>query len=257
MEIELPERGLCAHRGAMATHPENTLLAFQAAIDQGAHMIEFDVHVTADKKLVIIHDDSVDRTTNGHGKVAEMTLAELKQLDAGNWMHTQYRGERIPTLSETLSMMPVNIWLNVHLKSTPGIGGLVAAEIAKHDRLHQSFLACNRAAAIEARNVEPTIKICNMERQSSNWDYVYATKEQSDDFIQLKGDITPIYKELTQYLKDNGIRINYFGTDDAEELSLLFEYGVAFPLVNNIEESISISTNLGIAPVTPIYRSKE
>jgi len=254
---DLPDRGLCAHRGAMDTYPENTLVAFQAAIDQGAHMIEFDVHITADQKLVIIHDDSIDRTTNGHGQVAEKTLGELKKLDAGSWMHDKFKGEQVPTLSETLSMMPLNIWLNVHLKDAPGIGGLVAEEIVRHDRLHQSFLACTREAAIEAKNIESKINICNMDRQESTWDYVHMTVDLNAEFIQLKGVIAPAYREFVQYLKTHGVKINYFGTDQAAEISLLFEYGVDFPLVNNIEASIEISSNLGIFPVTPVYRRKK
>jgi len=82
-EINLPERGLCAHRGAMETHPENTITAFREAIKAGVHMIEFDVQLSKDKKLAVIHDATVDRTTNGTGKVSELTLAEIRKLDAG------------------------------------------------------------------------------------------------------------------------------------------------------------------------------
>ena len=252
--IDLPARGLCAHRGAMTTHPENTLAAFQAAIDHGAHMIEFDVHLTRDGELVIIHDLSVDRTTDGQGTVTEMSLEELRSLDAGSWMGSEFEGEKIPTLAETLAMMPVNIWLNVHVKSTSGIGGLVAREIMRQDRQHQAFLACSREVAVEAKSVSPEIKICNMDRQSSNWDYVHLTAEYGADFIQLKGDITEEYLKLTNHLSNKNIRINYFGTDRSDEIEMLFNYGVEFPLVNDIVGSIEVSSSLGVPRIVPIYR---
>ena len=91
--IRLPKRGLCAHRGAMDTHPENTLSAFREAIRSGAHMIEFDVRLTADGVPVIIHDPSVDRTTDGEGEVGGLTCAEIKELDAGKWKGPEFEGE--------------------------------------------------------------------------------------------------------------------------------------------------------------------
>jgi len=252
----LPERGLCAHRGAMDTHPENTLVGFQAAIDHGAHMIEFDVRLSKDQKLVIMHDETVDRTTNGQGKVSDLTLEQLKTLDAGLWMRADFKGEQVPTLAETLAMMPTNIWLNVHVKGADGIGAAVASEIIKQNRQHQAFIACSHAVALEAKSISDEIMICNMDRQSSDWDYVNLTIDSGADFIQLKGNITEEYKNLTNHLHAKGIRINYFGTDDKEEITRLFEYGVQFPLVNNIVESIEISTSLGIEPVRAIYAEK-
>jgi len=117
--VILPERGICAHRGAMETHPENTISAFKEAIRLGAHMIEFDVRMTKDGKLVIMHDKSVNRTTNGSGLVSDLTYDEIKKLDAGRWKSEMFKGERIPTLKETLQVMPHNIWLNIHLKEGP------------------------------------------------------------------------------------------------------------------------------------------
>jgi glycerophosphoryl diester phosphodiesterase len=251
---EMPLRGLCAHRGAMATHPENTLSAFKAAIAQGAHMIEFDVHLSKDKELVIIHDDTVDRTTDGKGKVADLTLQELRSLDAGKWKGLKFTGEKIPTLAQTLEMMPDNIWLNVHVKSTSGIGQLVAQEIVKQGRLHQAFMACSHQVAVEAKSISPDVLICNMDRQSSNWDYIDLTVESGSDFIQLRGDITTEFLKIAQYLVAKGIRINYFGTDHPEEISMLFDYGIHFPLVNNIVESMKTCRALGIAPLQPVFR---
>ena len=91
-----------AHRGASGHAPENTLAAFRKAIAQGAAFIETDLQLSRDARLVAIHDDTVDRTTNGQGPVHDLTLAELQRLDAGSWFGSEFAGERIPTLEEIL-----------------------------------------------------------------------------------------------------------------------------------------------------------
>ena len=102
-----------AHRGASGTAPENTLAAFVRAERLGAHMIELDVQLAADGAVVVLHDDSVDRTTDGHGRLCAYTLAELRTFDAGGWFAPEFAGERIPTLDEVLAAvaLPVNVEL--------------------------------------------------------------------------------------------------------------------------------------------------
>jgi glycerophosphoryl diester phosphodiesterase len=90
------------HRGASAYAPENTVAAFDEAIRLGARAVEFDVHMTADGQIVVIHDDTLDRTTNGTGRVAESSRFDLLTLDAGSWMHPRFAGTRIPSLEEAL-----------------------------------------------------------------------------------------------------------------------------------------------------------
>ena len=114
--VAMPTKGICAHRGASDTHPENTIPAFREAIRLGAQMIEFDVALSKDGKLVLLHDNTLDRTTNGSGPVGSLPLAELKKLAAGSWKGSQFKNTPIPTLDEALAIMPENIWLNVHLK---------------------------------------------------------------------------------------------------------------------------------------------
>src|SRR5690606_37773582 len=100
---------------------ENTLAAFKAAIRTGADGIELDVQRTADGAVVIIHDETVDRTTDGTGRVAEMTLEQLSRLDAGGWFDAQYAGERIPTLEELLQLVRDLGWtglINIELKNS-------------------------------------------------------------------------------------------------------------------------------------------
>lgn len=105
-----------AHRGASAYAPENTLAAFDKALDLGAGHVEFDVHFSADGQVVVIHDDTVDRTTNGSGAVASLTLAQLKSLDAGSWFAAQFSGERIPTLGELLERYLGKLHFHIEVK---------------------------------------------------------------------------------------------------------------------------------------------
>ncbi|MBI3536498.1 MAG: hypothetical protein HY070_02885, partial [Chloroflexi bacterium] len=108
---------IIAHRGASAEAPENTLAAFTRAFELGADGIELDVTLTKDNIPVVIHDDTVNRTTNARGVVSEMLLAEIKQLDAGSWKDAKYRGEKIPTLEETLRAIPTTKIVNIELKT--------------------------------------------------------------------------------------------------------------------------------------------
>ena len=94
-----------AHRGISGRYPENTLLAFQKAIDVGSDWIELDVQTTADGMVFVSHDGTADRCTDGHGPFKTKTWAEIKQLDAGSWMGQEFAGTRIPTLEETLDFM--------------------------------------------------------------------------------------------------------------------------------------------------------
>ena len=112
---------VAAHRGFMGAYPENTIPSFKAALDLGVDQIEFDVRVTADGELVVIHDAKVDRTTNGTGKVCDMTLAELKALDAGIHMGEQFKGVQIPTLIEAMDLFKQypELTLDIELKEYP------------------------------------------------------------------------------------------------------------------------------------------
>ncbi|MGA2111980.1 MAG: glycerophosphodiester phosphodiesterase family protein [Anaerolineales bacterium] len=111
-----------AHRGANREAPENTLAAFRLAAQQGAGAIELDVNLSKDKVPVVMHDPTVDRTTNGRGRVCDLPLANLKELDAGVGFAGRFSGERIPTLEEVFEQIPAGVWIDVELKNytTPG-----------------------------------------------------------------------------------------------------------------------------------------
>ena len=124
-----------AHRGASAYAPENTLAAFDEAIRLGAAAIEFDVRVTADGVPVVLHDETVDRTTNGHGRVSELTRLDLMRLDAGSWKHPRFAGTRIPRLDEALAAVNDSAIPVLELKATVSVELLadLLAEFAMTD----------------------------------------------------------------------------------------------------------------------------
>ena len=108
-----------AHRGASAYAPENTIAAIKKAIDMGAEAIEIDVQLTKDRKLIVIHDYDLKRTTNGSGLVMAKTLEELQSLDSGSWYSSDYRGEKLAKLEEVIENVPKNILINIELKKFP------------------------------------------------------------------------------------------------------------------------------------------
>ena len=106
-----------AHRGYRQKYPENTLVAFQAAMAAGAQMIELDVMFSRDHKPVVIHDDTLERTTNGTGAVKDFTLEELKKLDAGSWFDPRFADQRLPDLSEVLDLADGRTRINIEIKA--------------------------------------------------------------------------------------------------------------------------------------------
>lgn len=149
---------LMAHRGNSALAPENTLAAFAKAVESGAGWTELDVRLSADGEVVVMHDPTVDRTTDGAGAVAEMTLAELKSLDAGSWFGPEFAGERIPTLCEVIDLAGGLIRLNVEIKSAdnPLTARKVIETLADAGVLEQSMVCSfGLGALLEARRFWP------------------------------------------------------------------------------------------------------
>ena len=134
---------VAAHRGWCEKYPENTLAALQAAMDLGVDQIEFDVRVTRDNELVVIHDATVDRTTNGTGLVCDKLLSELKALDAGSYKGEEYRGYQIPTFIEVMEIVKDHptMTLDIELKEYPTTPGM---ETLAYD-------VCDRVLAIVDR----------------------------------------------------------------------------------------------------------
>ena len=140
---------LVGHRGACDVAPENTLASFAQALADGADMVEMDLRLSADGAVVVFHDERLDRTTDGLGEVASLTLAELRRLDAGSWFAPRFAGERIPTLAEVFDWAQGRIALLLELKYprytfSPALGEAVAALVRQHRaEEHIAFISYN------------------------------------------------------------------------------------------------------------------
>ena len=153
-----------AHRGACAVAPENTVRAFLRAIELGADGVELDVQLSADGAVVVCHNYDVDKTSNGHGRIADLTLAQLKALDFGGWFGPEFKDERIPTLDEVFDSLGTQVLVNIELKTeslrSHGLEAAVAGIIARrrvHDRVIVSSF--NPVALRRLRRLDPQIEI--------------------------------------------------------------------------------------------------
>ncbi len=133
--IDIPR--IIGHRGAKASAPENTLAAIREARRQGASWVEFDVKLTADGEPILLHDETLERTTDGAGPVREAALAEIRRLDAGSWFGPAWRGEPVPTLGEALDLLAqLGMGFNLEIKPCPGreaeTARVAVAQVAAH-----------------------------------------------------------------------------------------------------------------------------
>jgi glycerophosphoryl diester phosphodiesterase len=148
---QTPQNILVAgHRGYAAKYPENTLFSFEKGLEIGVDMFEFDLNLTKDKELVVIHDQTVDRTTNGNGWVRDFTLEQIKTLDAG--FHSDYPRQEIPTLRELLTYLRPykHLLYNVEIKEkTHETVDKAIAMLKEFDILEQCVIACFDAEIVE------------------------------------------------------------------------------------------------------------
>lgn len=127
-----PLPAVIGHRGAKGHAPENTVASLRKAAELGARWVEFDVKLTADGEAVLMHDDTVDRTTDGRGPVAGMTFSDLRALDAGRWFSSDFTGERIPALDEAMAFLAAHgMGANVEIKPCPGREAETGAVVAR------------------------------------------------------------------------------------------------------------------------------
>jgi glycerophosphoryl diester phosphodiesterase len=224
-----------AHRGASAEAPENTLVAFEKAIERGASVVEFDVRQTADGHLVLLHDESVDRTTNGSGLISEMTLAEAQALDGGYSFtmgdQTPFRGQGvvIPTLEEALESFPDLYW-DVEIKQLdPPIYNEVVSTIEAVGKKNRAFLACfDDSTVMDIRAAHPdwVTNFGNIEAA-----IFYALSEETEDDYTPPGDIL----QVKSYFIDDafvararrfGLKIHVWTVNDEVEMEQLIDAGV-------------------------------
>lgn len=153
-----------AHRGASGYAPENTMAAFKKAIDMKADGIELDVHLSKDGHLIVMHDEYLNRTSNGKGLIASYTLEELKKLDAGSWFEKEFKGEKIPTLHEVLEFIfKTEIFINIEIKAGyriyPDIEEKVLACLQKYNMLDRCIISSfDHYSLVRVKELNPNVK---------------------------------------------------------------------------------------------------
>ena len=239
----LPSRGVGAHRGGIREAPENTLAAFRSAVSLGVHQIEFDLRRTADGEIVVLHDESVDRTTDGSGRLSELRFEEVRRLDAG-------RGERVPTLEEALGVLPRDVWINIQIKRGEPIAGDVARRLVEADRIDQSFVACGNAAGRELQQGHPSLQICNLARQASREAYLEHAVASGSAFIQFHYLRGPMESGLVARAHREGLKVNFVcsAKPSDSELLALFDTGVDFVLVDDPASALGVAARVGVLP---------
>lgn len=237
----------CAHRGDVKAAPENTVPAFVSAAKKRAAMIEFDVQKTKDGRLVIMHDATVDRTTNGTGKIADLTFDEVRALDAGSWFSTGFAGTRVPTLEETLDAIPPGILCNVHLKTGPELAADTVRVIEAKGRLADCVLACGEEQAVEAKAVVPELRICNMTRHGKERKpYVDRTIELGSEFIQIPfAGGTDGLKEDVDRLHAAGVSVNWFHASKEPMIRTVAAAGVDYLLTDDLDLCLKVLNDFG------------
>lgn len=224
---------MIAHRGDSSLRPENTLAAFAAALEAGADIVEIDVQLTRDRHVVVIHDPSVDRTTNGRGAVADYDLRELRALSAGHpaVFGAAHAGERVPTLIETLHFLKGRARLVVEIKGEAaaegaddgGIEALTLADIHRAGMLGEVALLSFDTAVLErCRALDPQVPRGHLFYRAPVEQVLAKAETVAADFIlPEKGLLSP---ELLERARAAGLRVATWLVDDPAELPGLLAY---------------------------------
>lgn len=199
-----------AHRGASFYAPENTYVSFDRALAMGAKHLELDVHMSADGKLVVIHDAKLDRTTNGSGMVGEKTLVELLSLDAGSWFGPEFTGERIPVLEDLMRRYRNRAHLHIEIKgggqATVEEVGKLVRELEMADQVTVTSFSMDRIE--EMRKGFPEIKTGILVREVTE---PVMEKAKALGIAQICPRADQITPELVKALKERGFGVRAWG----------------------------------------------
>ena len=224
-----------AHRGFSGKYPENTILAFKKAIEVGAQGIELDVQLTKDGEIVIIHDETIDRTTHGKGEVISYTYEELKKFDASYIYRGQMGFNKIPTLREYFELIKdTDIVTNIELKT--GINEYLGIEKKVWDMICEFNLAdriiissFNHYSILRMKEIAPKIK-CGL--LSETW-IINAGKYTRDLGIECyHPHFANMTKEIVKEIKSHGIEINTFTVNKEKDIRDMIEKGIDIVIGN-------------------------
>ena len=246
----LPRPTIFAHRGASAHAPENTLAAFELALAQEAEGIELDVKLSADGHVVAMHDATVDRTTDGHGRVKDLSLSDLRSLDAGNFFDGKYRGEKVPTLEEVFEAVGKRLFINVELTNyeTPGDHLVESACMLikkfglQNQILFSSFFASNLS---KARGLLPEVPrgLLALDGLLGAWarSFGFAFGRYQALHPNLR-DVTPHQIQRVHRLNR---RVHVWTVNAAEDMRRLFNWGVDAIFTDDPQLAIQVRKEAG------------
>jgi glycerophosphoryl diester phosphodiesterase len=212
-----------AHRGASGAAPENTGAAFRLAAELGADGVELDVQLTRDGAVVVCHDATLERTTDGRGSIAELTLAELRRLDAGSWFGAGFAGEPLPTLDEVLDWSAGRIAVNVELKVAPGSD--LAAQLARAavERVRARRLAAttiissfDAVATAEAVRACPECEVAFLWNGETGDDPLAVLEQTGGRALHLP--LERLAPELVRQLRARGLAVRVYTINERNEL---------------------------------------
>jgi glycerophosphoryl diester phosphodiesterase len=231
MWFDLPKPAIIGHRGSPVYAPENTLASFEAAIRQGADAIEFDVNLTADNRVIVIHDSRVERTTNGRGFVSRLPLDVIRTLDAGSWFLDQFQGEKIPTLEEVFEWMGHRIFMNIELKkySPPGdklIDEVVA--IVKKFNIQERILFSSFYSAnlLKAKQLLPEVPCGLLVRAGVLGRTALNSGLQNPEYDAIHPHLRDVNPELINRSHEMGKKVNVWTVNRQEDIKKICGWGV-------------------------------
>ena len=228
---QLPRPILFAHRGASAHAPENTLAAFELALRQGADAIELDAKLSKDKHVVVFHDQTVDRTTDGSGPVKSLTLAELRTLDAGSHYDIAFQGELIPTLEEVFRAVGQLTFINIELTNYDSIMDELPEKVAGLVRKHKIsrrvlFSSFNPLALIRIHKFIPEAPIGLLAAAGIRGALARSWLGNIFGYQSLHPNYKDVTRELIERLhKHNRLMVAYT-VNQPEDLQQLFRLGI-------------------------------
>lgn len=204
------------HRGAAAYEPENTMLSFKKAIEIGVDMVEFDIRKTKDEKIVVIHDEKVNRTTNGKGLVKEYTFDQIRELDAG-------KGEKIPTPEEVIELTEGKCGLVIELKESDLEKEII--EIIKEKGVEERGIIVSFYPQFlqNVKSLYPVLKAGIVTRKVPE-DYLKIAENLDVEYVMIRKD--KIKKEYVDNLHKIGLKVGAWTVDNKKYLKKVLEIGV-------------------------------
>lgn len=237
-----------SHRGANLVAPQNTIPAFEKSIEIGVDGFETDIHLTADGVPVVCHNYTIDETSNGKGEVEKMTLEELRKYDFGSYFHEKFKGTKIPTLEEFLTLCEtadieiMNIEIKTPLDGNMEIVGKTIEAVKAHGLFDKLLISSfSPEVLVECKKVDPGCKtgflyspdrkICY---QKMIFGYVEFAKEVKADYLHPHFSL--VTKKYVKKLHENGIGINVWTVDKPEVINRVMKCGVD-GLITNAPET--------------------